>query len=66
MDVLGRSLGTGQVISKISRCGVCRSDIKCNHGENPQAKQTLDLEAGRFDELERWLNDLDRQLQVGQ
>ena len=31
-----------------------------------QAKQTLDLEAGRYDDLERWLNDLDRQLQAGQ
>lgn len=31
-----------------------------------QAKQALDLEVGRYDELERWLNDLDRQLQAGQ
>jgi chromosome segregation ATPase len=31
-----------------------------------QAKQTLDVETGRYDELERWLNDLDRQLQTNQ
>ena len=31
-----------------------------------QANQALDLETGRYDELERWLNDLDRQLQAGQ
>jgi chromosome segregation ATPase len=30
-----------------------------------QAKQTLDVEAGRYDELERWLNDFDRQLPSG-
>ena len=30
------------------------------------ARQTLDAEAGKYDELERWLNDLDRQLQPGQ
>ena len=30
------------------------------------AKQTLDIEVGRYDELERWLDDLDRQLQPRQ
>jgi outer membrane PBP1 activator LpoA protein len=29
------------------------------------AKQSLDLESGRYEELERWLNEMDRQLQVG-
>jgi hypothetical protein len=28
-----------------------------------QAKQALDVEAGRYDELEAWLRDLDKQLQ---
>ena len=30
------------------------------------ARQALDAEAGKYDELERWLNDLDRHLQPGQ
>jgi hypothetical protein len=30
-----------------------------------QAKQSLDAEAARYDELESWLTDLDRQLQRG-
>jgi hypothetical protein len=28
-----------------------------------EARQTLDAETARYDELERWLNDLDRQMQ---
>lgn len=31
-----------------------------------QARQTLDAEMGRYDELEGWLRDLDKQLQTGQ
>ncbi len=31
-----------------------------------QARRDLDTETGRYEELERWLTDLDRQLQTGQ
>jgi len=34
-------LSSGQVLIKVSKCGVCGSDIRYYHGENPWAKQTL-------------------------
>jgi L-iditol 2-dehydrogenase len=44
MDVPMPELRPGFVIVKVSRCGVCGSDIRYFHGENPWAKQTLQRE----------------------
>jgi 2-desacetyl-2-hydroxyethyl bacteriochlorophyllide A dehydrogenase len=41
MDVPMPALTTGQVLVKVSRCGLCGSDIRYFRGENPWAKQTL-------------------------
>lgn len=41
MDVPVPSLSVGQVLVKVSKCGLCGSDIRYFHGENPWAKQTL-------------------------
>jgi threonine dehydrogenase-like Zn-dependent dehydrogenase len=35
------SLSSGQVLIKVRKCGICGSDIRYFHGENPWAKQTL-------------------------
>ena len=43
MDVPSPILSTGQVLVKVSRCGLCGSDIRYFHGENPWAKQTLQM-----------------------
>jgi 2-desacetyl-2-hydroxyethyl bacteriochlorophyllide A dehydrogenase len=44
MDVPMPKLAPGLVMVKVSRCGVCGSDIRYFHGENPWAKQTLQKE----------------------
>jgi threonine dehydrogenase-like Zn-dependent dehydrogenase len=44
MDVPMPKLGPGLVMVKVSQCGVCGSDIRYFHGENPWAKQTLQKE----------------------
>lgn len=44
MDVRKPEPRPGFVIVKVSRCGVCGSDIRYFHGENPWAKQTLQKE----------------------
>ena len=44
MDVPMPKLQTGTVMVKVSRCGVCGSDVRYFHGENPWAKQTLQQE----------------------
>jgi 2-desacetyl-2-hydroxyethyl bacteriochlorophyllide A dehydrogenase len=44
MDVPVPALSPGQVLIKVSKCGVCGSDIRYFYGENPWAKQTLQKE----------------------
>ncbi len=44
MDVPMPTLVTGQVLVKVSQCGICGSDIRYFHGENPWAKQTLQMD----------------------
>jgi 2-desacetyl-2-hydroxyethyl bacteriochlorophyllide A dehydrogenase len=44
MDVPMPELRPGLVLVKVSKCGVCGSDIRYFHGENPWAKQTLQKE----------------------
>jgi len=41
MDVPKPKLTAGQVLVKVSKCGICGSDVRYFHGENPWAKQTL-------------------------
>ena len=43
MDVPKPVLSSGQVMVKVSKCGLCGSDIRYFHGENPWAKQTLQM-----------------------
>ena len=42
-----------------------QADISRTEARLSQAKQALDVETGRYDELEAWLRDLDKQLQGG-
>ena len=44
MDVPMPKLQPGLVMIKVSKCGVCGSDVRYFHGENPWAKQTLQKE----------------------
>jgi L-iditol 2-dehydrogenase len=44
MEVPAVRPGPGQVILRVSRCGICGSDIRYFCGENPWAKQTLGKE----------------------
>ncbi len=44
MDVPTPVLSLGQVLIKVSKCGICGSDIRYFYGENPWAKQTLQME----------------------
>lgn len=44
LDVPTPVLSVGQVLIKVSKCGLCGSDIRYFHGENPWAKQTLQRE----------------------
>lgn len=41
MDAPRPQLSVGQVLIKVSKCGICGSDVRYFHGENPWAKQTL-------------------------
>jgi 2-desacetyl-2-hydroxyethyl bacteriochlorophyllide A dehydrogenase len=41
MDVPKPALSAGQVLIEVSKCGICGSDVRYFHGENPWAKQTL-------------------------
>ncbi len=41
MDVPRPQLSAGQVLIKVSKCGICGSDVRYFHGENPWSKQTL-------------------------
>lgn len=41
MDVPKPALSEGQVLIEVSKCGICGSDVRYFHGENPWAKQTL-------------------------
>jgi L-iditol 2-dehydrogenase len=41
MDVPKPELSAAQVLIKVSKCGICGSDVRYFHGENPWAKQTL-------------------------
>ncbi len=41
MDVPKPRLSAGQVLIEVSKCGICGSDVRYFHGENPWAKQTL-------------------------
>lgn len=43
MDVPKPTISTGQVLVKVRQCGLCGSDIRYFHGENPWAKQTLQM-----------------------
>jgi threonine dehydrogenase-like Zn-dependent dehydrogenase len=45
MDVPMPALEPGLVLVKVSQCGICGSDIRYFHGENPWAKHTLQKEA---------------------
>ncbi len=44
MDVPKPEITTGQVLIKVNKCGICGSDIRYFHGENPWAKQTLQMD----------------------
>lgn len=44
MDVPMPVLEPGLVLIKVSQCGICGSDVRYFHGENPWAKQTLQKE----------------------
>ena len=44
MDVPRFTPKPGQVLVRVSRCGICGSDIRYFRGENPWAKQTLGQE----------------------
>ncbi len=44
MDVPMPKLRPGEVLVKVGKCGICGSDIRYFHGENPWAKQTLQKE----------------------
>ena len=44
MDVPMPRLEAGMVLVKVSKCGICGSDVRYFHGENPWAKQTLQQE----------------------
>jgi 2-desacetyl-2-hydroxyethyl bacteriochlorophyllide A dehydrogenase len=44
MDVPMPDLEPGLVLVKVSKCGICGSDVRYFHGENPWAKQTLQKE----------------------
>lgn len=44
MEVPRPEPGPGHVLIRVSKCGICGSDIRYYHGENPWAKQTLGLE----------------------
>jgi 2-desacetyl-2-hydroxyethyl bacteriochlorophyllide A dehydrogenase len=44
MDVPAMKPGPGQVVLRVSKCGICGSDIRYFCGENPWAKQTLGKE----------------------
>jgi len=41
MDVPKPVLSAGQVLIRVSKCGICGSDVRYFHGENPWSKQTL-------------------------
>ncbi|MCK5527915.1 MAG: alcohol dehydrogenase catalytic domain-containing protein [Candidatus Latescibacteria bacterium] len=41
MEVPRPKLSAGQALIKVSKCGICGSDIRYFYGENPWAKQTL-------------------------
>jgi 2-desacetyl-2-hydroxyethyl bacteriochlorophyllide A dehydrogenase len=44
LDVPKMKPGPGQVVVRVSKCGICGSDVRYFHGENPWAKQTLGRE----------------------
>jgi len=44
VDVPEFKPGPGQVIVRVSHCGICGSDVRYFYGENPWAKQTLGQE----------------------
>ena len=44
IDVPMPVLQAGQVLVKVSKCGLCGSDIRYFNGENPWAKQTLQMD----------------------
>ena len=41
LDVPRPKLSAGQALIKVSKCGICGSDVRYFYGENPWAKQTL-------------------------
>jgi len=41
MDVPKPKLSAGQVLIRVTKCGICGSDVRYFHGENPWSKQTL-------------------------
>lgn len=43
-DVPMPQITRGEVLVKVTKCGICGSDIRYFHGENPWAKQTLQKE----------------------
>ena len=44
MDVPRMPPNSGQLTVRVSHCGICGSDVRYFHGENPWAKQTLGRE----------------------
>lgn len=44
MDVPKPAAGPGQALIRVNACGICGSDVRYFHGENPWAKQTLGRE----------------------
>ncbi|MCL5270330.1 MAG: alcohol dehydrogenase catalytic domain-containing protein [bacterium] len=41
MDVPKPRIGPGQMLVKVLKCGICGSDVRYYHGDNPWAKHTL-------------------------
>lgn len=44
MEVPKSTIAPGQVLVKVNHCGICGSDVRYFHGENPWAKHTLGRE----------------------
>src|SRR5687768_17250848 len=44
MEVPKLPPNSGQLIVRVSHCGICGSDVRYFHGENPWAKHTLGRE----------------------
>jgi outer membrane protein TolC len=48
-----------------ARLAEAQAQLFSSEARLAEARQALELETGRYDELDGWLKDLDRQLQTG-